>query len=152
MHVTDRPAAAGTRAAGSTPPTTGRDAARLGGWARIRAGLLTGWAAVTGAAPHVLHHAGPLAGTALVAGAGGRVLFGMAGFVATVPMLRRLRRRTGGWRAPMLALTAFALVFTLSSVVIGPALTTAPETGEQQGPGRDAEVDHHGHDPAEGAS
>lgn len=28
----------------------------------------------------------------------------LAGFVATIPMLRRLRRRTGSWRAPALAL------------------------------------------------
>lgn len=112
-------------------------------WARARAGLLAVWAAFTGVAPHVLHHVGPLAGTAVVAGAGGRAVFGAAGFVATIPMLRRLRRRTGGWRAPALALAAFAVVYTFSALVVGPTVTgsgTAPD------PAVPAEVvDHHGH-------
>jgi hypothetical protein len=41
--------------------------------------------AVLGAAPHVLHHAGPLAGAALLAGATGRVLFA----AETTPWARR---------------------------------------------------------------
>jgi hypothetical protein len=57
-------------------------------------------AAVLGAAPHVLHHVGPLAGAALLAGATGKLLFGALGFLLAVPMLRRLRRRTGSWRVP----------------------------------------------------
>lgn len=109
---------------------------------RLRATLLGAWAAVTGAAPHVLHHVGPLAGSALVAGAGGRVLFGALGFVATVPTLRRLRRRTGTWRAPGLALAAFATIYTISVLVIGPALSDAT----QPPPAPDESVDHHGHD------
>lgn len=116
--------------------------ARPGSRTRLRAGLLAAWAAVTGAAPHVLHHVGPLAGTALVAGAGGRALFGAAGFVATVPMLRRLRRRTGNWRAPALALTAFVVVFAFSTAVVGPALTGEREATAATSNG----VDHHGHD------
>lgn len=113
---------------------------------RLRAALLALWAAVTGAAPHVLHHIGPLAGTAIVAGAGGLVLFGVAGLVITIPMLRRLRSRTGSWRAPSLALAAFAAVYTLSTLFVGPAIgaattrdTVGPETVQ-------VEVDHHGHD------
>lgn len=113
-------------------------------WARARTGLLAIWAGVTGAAPHVLHHVGPLAGTAVVAGAGGRVAFGAAGFVATIPMLRRLRRRTGGWRAPALALAAFAAIFTFSTFVIGPALSGTGDTTDSAAPAED--VDHHGHD------
>jgi hypothetical protein len=113
-------------------------------WDRVRAGLLALWAAVTGAAPHVLHHVGPLAGTAIVAGAGGRIVFGAAGFVATIPMLRRLRRRTGSWRAPALALAAFAAIFTFSTLVIGPAVTGA---GTDDPPALVEDVDHHGHDP-----
>lgn len=109
---------------------------------RLRTALLATWAAVTGAAPHVLHHVGPLAGSALVAGAGGRVLFGALGFVATIPSLRRLRRRTGSWRAPGLALAAFAAVYTVSALLIGPAISGATEP-----PPVPAEsVDHHGHD------
>ena len=111
--------------------------------ARARAGLLAVWAAVTGAAPHVLHHVGPLAGTAVGAGAGGRAVFGAAGFVATIPMLRRLRRRTGGWRTPALALAAFAVVYTFSTLVVGPAVTGSGTTPDPAVPAED--VDHHGH-------
>ena len=52
-------------------------------------------AVVLDAPPHVLHHVGPLAGAALLVGATGKVLFGALGFLLAVPMLRRLRRRTG---------------------------------------------------------
>lgn len=111
-------------------------------WTRVRAGLLGIWAAITGAAPHVLHHVGPLAGSALIAGAGGRIIFGLAGFVATIPLLRRMRRRAGSWKAPGLALALFAAIFTFSTVVIGPAVT-----GAGADPATPAEdVDHHGHD------
>ena len=126
--------------------SAGVDDATPGAARRLRTALLALWAAITGAAPHVLHHVGPLAGTAAVAGAGGRVLFGAAGFVATIPMLRRLRRRTGSWRAPGLALAAFAVVYALSTVFIGPAISaaTSPDTVT---PTEQVEVDHHGHDP-----
>ena len=113
-------------------------------WARVRTGLLAIWAAVTGAAPHVLHHVGPLAGTAIAAGAGGRILFGAVGFAATIPMLRRLRRRTDSWRAPMLALAAFVAIFTFSTLVIGPAVSGSDTPADTAVPADD--VDHHGHD------
>ncbi|WP_459792607.1 hypothetical protein [Arthrobacter sp. AD-310] len=45
---------------------------------------------VVGLLPHVLHHIGLLAGTALVAGSGGTALFGALGFVASIPMLAGL--------------------------------------------------------------
>lgn len=80
---------------------------------------------VVGLAPHVLHHVGLVAGTALVAGAGGTALFGGVGLVASVPVLLRLRRRFGGWRAPALALGGFALMFSLSAFVVGPAISGA---------------------------
>jgi hypothetical protein len=112
---------------------------------RVRTALLALWAAITGAAPHVMHHVGPLAGTALVAGTGGRALFGLAGFAATIPVLRRLRRRTGGWRAPALALTAFATVYAASTLFLGPAIggATSPDAGAPAA--EQVEVDHHGH-------
>ncbi|MBS3942428.1 MAG: hypothetical protein KG028_15830 [Actinobacteria bacterium] len=113
---------------------------------RVRTTLLGLWAAVTGAAPHVLHHVGPLAGTALVAGAGGRALFGVAGFVATIPMLRRLRRRTGSWRVPGLALAAFAAIYTVSTLFVGPAIGAATSPDPATSPTEQVEVDHHGHD------
>lgn len=115
---------------------------------RVRTAVLGLWAAITGAAPHVLHHVGPLAGTALVAGVGGRVLFGVAGFVATIPMLRRLRRRTGSWRVPGLALAGFAAIFTVSTLFVGPAIGTATSPDVTTSPTQQVEVDHHGHDVA----
>ena len=86
--------------------------------------LVTGTlGAVGGVAPHVLHHVGPLVGTALVAGAGGTALFGFLGLAASVPMLLRLRRRFGSWRAPSIALVVFAAMFLLSSLVVGPLIS-----------------------------
>jgi hypothetical protein len=114
---------------------------------RARTALLGLWALVTGAAPHVLHHIGPLAGTALVAGAGGRVVFGLLGLAATVPLLRRLRRRTGSWRVPGAALVAFAAVFTVSNLVVGPAIGAATTPDTAPAPTEQVDVDHHGHDP-----
>jgi hypothetical protein len=67
-------------------------------------GLLSGaWGAVTGGAPHVLHHVGPLAGAAFLGGALGRGAFFVAGLALSVPLLRRLRRRTGTLVAPAAA-------------------------------------------------
>ena len=68
----------------------------------------------------MLHHVGPLVGTALVAGAGGTVLFGLVGLVAAVPMLIKLRRRFASWWAPAIVLAAFTVMFLVSSFVIGP--------------------------------
>ena len=102
-------------------------AARRGGWRRVRAAVAGVGAAVVGAAPHVLHHVGPLAGAALLAGATGRLLFGALGFLLAIPMLRRLRRRTGSWRVPGGALALMAVVFAFSSFVVGPALTGGDE-------------------------
>lgn len=103
------------------------------------------FAAVMGLAPHVLHHAGPLAGAALFAGIGGTLLFGAFGLVAAIPFLIRLRRRTGGWRIPAATLALFAAVFSLSAFVIGPAIggddgepqPNAPAPGKPQPPGHE---------------
>jgi hypothetical protein len=114
--------------------------------ARVRTTLLALWAAITGAAPHVLHHVGPLAGTALVAGSGGRALFAVAGFVATIPLLRRLRRRTGSWRVPGLALAAFAAIYAVSTLFVGPAIGGATSPDAATSPSEQVEADHHGHD------
>ena len=97
------------------------------GLARVRAAVAAVGAAVLGAAPHVLHHVGPLAGAAVLAGATGKVLFGAIGLLLTIPMLRRLRRRTGSWRVPGGALALMAVVFAFSSFVVGPALTGGDE-------------------------
>jgi hypothetical protein len=75
-----------------------------------------------GLLPHVLHHVGLLAGTALIAGLGGTLLFGLLGLAATIPLLLRLRRRFASWWAPAIAFLVFVAMFSLSAFVIGPAL------------------------------
>ena len=90
---------------------------------RIWGGLLAAWGGFIGLLPHFLHHVGPLAGAALLAGATGRALFVAIGFVAAIPFLRRLHRRFRTWRAPAIALAVFAAMFSLSSFVIGPAIS-----------------------------
>jgi hypothetical protein len=97
-------------------------AAQRSALVRVRIALAGVGAALVGAAPHVLHHAGPLAGAALLAGASGKLLFATLGFVAAIPMLRKLRRRTGSWRVPTGVLAVMAVVFAFSSFVLGPAI------------------------------
>lgn len=75
--------------------------------------------------PHVLHHVGLFAG-ALFAGAGGSLLFGVVGFLAAIPFLLRVHRRTGTWRMPAALLALFAVIFSISTFVIGPAITSSP--------------------------
>jgi hypothetical protein len=69
--------------------------------------LTTAWNALTaalgvvmGLIPHVLHHLGLLAGAALVSGPAGNLAFALVGLLLSIPMLRRLYRRSGTWRAP----------------------------------------------------
>ena len=101
---------------------------------RVTAGRRTFWAtawrtvsaafgALMGLVPHVLHHVGIIAGAALVGGAGGNLLFGVLGLVLSVPLLRRLYRRFHTWKAPAIALAVFALMYALSALVIGPAIS-----------------------------
>ena len=111
-------------------------------------------AALLGATPHVLHHAGPLAGAALFAGIGGTLLFGALGLLAATPLLVRMRRRTGSWRRPAAALALFTALFALSSFVVAPALTGAkdqsqpsPATSTQPSDG-----EHDVHHPSAGSS
>ena len=81
---------------------------------------------------------------ALVAGSGGTALFGALGFVASVPFLLRLRRRFGTWRAPAIGLFIFVAMFSLSTFVIGPAISGAGGGSDIQ-PGPAPSVDHDGH-------
>lgn len=80
-------------------------------------------AAVLGVLPHVLHHVGPLAGAALLAGTAGTLLFGAIGLIAAIPFLLRVHRRCGNWRVPAALLATFAVMFSLSAFVIGPAIS-----------------------------
>jgi hypothetical protein len=108
-------------------------------------------AAVLGVAPHVLHHAGPLAGAALLAGTAGTLLFGAIGLVAAVPFLLRVHRRCGNWRVPAALLATFAAMFLLSAFVIGPAITSSgSDSGkststQQTAPGAPAKTGHDAH-------
>ena len=108
---------------------------------RLWSTVLAAWAVIAGVTPHVLHHVGPLAGVALVSGVGGTVLFGGIGFVATIPLLLRLRRRFGSWTVPGLALALFVTVFTVSTVVVGPQLTSAEDSGSRPA----SEIEHEEH-------
>ena len=110
-------------------------------WVRKRWNAATGVVGVlVGLAPHVLHHVGILAGTALVAGSGGTALFGVLGLVLSVPMLLRLRRRFGTWTAPAVGLAIFTAMFALSTWVIGPAISGSGDPRPSQ-----PTVDHSRH-------
>ena len=113
---------------------------------RLRLFLSSVVAGVLGVAPHVLHHVGPLAGAALFAGVGGTLLFGAVGLVAAIPMLLRMRRRTGGWRAPAAALVLFAALFSLSTFVVGPAITGGDDEPESRPPSAPTNTTQNGHD------
>jgi hypothetical protein len=112
--------------------------------------LLTAWHALTGLlgavaglAPHLLHHAGLLLGTALVTGAAGTTLFGVLGLLASVPLLLRLYRRFHTWRAPALGLVVFTALFALSAFVIGPAINGDQPASAPTTPGV-SHLEHHG--------
>ncbi|KQY47951.1 hypothetical protein [Cellulomonas sp. Root137] len=96
--------------------------------------------AVSGVAPHILHHVGPLVGTALVAGAGGTLVFGVLGLALSVPFLIRLHRRFSSWWAPALALALFAGMFALSTFVVGPRLSGVDSPPQDVSP-----TEHAGH-------
>lgn len=115
--VPDAAPGAGTSEAGATA-SIGVRAART-----VATAVSGAVAVISGIAPHVLHHVGPLAGTALLSGAGGTVLFGLVGFALSIPMLLRLRRRFGTWAAPAVATVIFTGVYLFSALVVGPALT-----------------------------
>ena len=100
---------------------------------RLGAGLLAVWGVLVGVAPHVLHHVGPLAGAALLAGAGGRLLFGALGLVLSIPFLLRLNRRFHTLVAPALATVAFVAVFAFSTLVVSPLISGGGDTGKTPG-------------------
>lgn len=130
-----------------TPGATARWSGRwphvaADGWPRSAWNAVTGLAGgVLGLAPHLLHHVGLLAGTALVAGSGGTALFGVVGLVASVPLLLRLHRRFGTWRAPALGLAVFATMFAVSTFIVGPAISGESESPSPAVPA----VGHEGH-------
>jgi hypothetical protein len=102
-------------------------------------------AVVLGLAPHVLHHAGPLAGAALLAGTGGSLLFGAIGLAAAIPMLVRVRRRCRNWRFPAALLVLMATMFSVSTFVVGPAISGGDDNDEPpaRAPARPAGHEEH---------
>ena len=112
---------------------------------RLRHLVTAGWGAVSGVAPHVLHHVGPLAGAAILAGTGGRVLFFVFGLAAATPMLIRLYRSFRTWMAPAIAIAIFGLTYTISSLFIGPVIWGDAEPTTPDGPAATSTTDQHGH-------
>lgn len=89
---------------------------------RMRLALAAVLGTVSGIAPHVLHHVGPIAGAAIVSGSTGTVVFGLLGFLLMIPSLLQIKRRFGTWLAPGIAVVVFGVLFTISSVWIGPII------------------------------
>jgi hypothetical protein len=88
----------------------------------VWSGTCAALGAVLGLVPHVAHHAGLLLGAAAVTGAAGNAALAVLGLVLSIPLLRRLHRRFGTWRAPAIAIALFSSMFALSALVIGPAI------------------------------
>lgn len=103
-------------------------------------------ATIAGIAPHVLHHVGLFAGAFLITGAAGNLLFGALGLLLSVPLLRRLYRRFGTWKAPAIAVGVFAIMFSISAFVVGPAINPDEPAAPvpNQGPTPDEHAGHHG--------
>jgi hypothetical protein len=112
---------------------------------RLRNLLSAAWGVVTGIAPHVLHHVGPLAGAALLAGTGGRVLFFVIGLAAGIPILIRLYRRFGTWLAPIIATVVFAVTYILSTLFLGPLISGGAELISTTSSATTLTNDPHGH-------
>lgn len=98
-------------------------------WASVRAAI----GALLGLVPHVMHHIGILAGAALLSGVLGNSLLYAVGLLLSLPLLNRLRKRFGTWKAPAIGVAVFTAMFLLSALVVGPAINRsstppAPQT------------------------
>lgn len=111
---------------------------------RVWVGVSSAGAVGLGIVPHILHHVSLFAG-ALFAGVGGSLLFGAVGFLAAIPFLLRVHRRTGTWRMPAALLTLFAVIFSISTFVVGPAITGDGEKTSDQITLDHTKKDNHGH-------
>ena len=108
-----------TRESFESPPTTPPRSRLNVAWSATGAAL----GAVLGLVPHVAHHAGLLLGAAAITGVAGNTALAASGLALSIPLLRRLHRRFGTWRAPAIAAALFSSMFALSAFVIGPAIT-----------------------------
>ncbi|MEV0901613.1 hypothetical protein [Actinoplanes sp. NPDC049802] len=131
----------------ATPPIGSDHTSKTAKPGRLRAwwsSFVGAIGAVVGLAPHLLHHIGPLAGTALIAGAGGTALFGALGLLASIPLLLGLRRRYASWWAPTIALAVFAAMFSLSAFVLGPIVSgDGDPPSNQPAPSSTEHSEHH---------
>lgn len=107
---------------------------------RVRFALAAVLGTISGIAPHVLHHVGPIAGAAIVSGSTGTVVFGLLGFLLMIPSLLQIKRRFGTWLAPGIAVVVFAVLFTISTVWIGPIIR-----GEIDPPSDAHQTEHEAH-------
>lgn len=114
--------------------------------AGARDAVSAGVGVLMGLVPHVMHHIGLLAGAALVTGVIGNAAFFAVGLVLSIPLLRRLYRRFHTWLAPTVAIVVFAALFSLSALVIGPAISGDPasDTGPTS-PAQTPSQDHGEH-------
>lgn len=113
-------------------------------WATLRAGV----GAALGLVPHVLHHVGLIAGTALLTGALGNSVLYVVGLLLSIPLLRRLRTRFGTGRAPALGVIVFTALFALSAFVVGPRIGAADSpapTPPTPSPSVTTPAEHDGH-------
>jgi hypothetical protein len=85
------------------------------------------------------------AGAALVVGVWGNLLFGAAGLLLSIPLLRRLHRRYGTWKAPAVAVAVFAVMFSVSAFVIGPAISTSDPVDAPRPAGTQNPAEHSAH-------
>jgi len=100
---------------------------------RVRSAVLAAWGGFIGLLPHVLHHVGPLAGAALLAGTEGTILFATIGFVAAVPFLLRVTGASapGGLRRSRSPSSPRCSRSRRS--VIGPAISGGEDTSPRPG-------------------
>ena len=112
-------------------------------WASVRAAI----GALLGLVPHVMHHIGILAGAALLTGVFGNSLLYAIGLLFSIPLLKRLRKRFGTWKAPAIGVAVFTAMFLLSALVIGPAInrSSTPPAPQTSLPPTIATGDHAAH-------
>lgn len=140
--------AAGTptpQEAPASPDVSHRPSLWRTAWASIRAAI----GALLGLVPHVMHHIGILAGAALLSGVVGNTVLYALGLLLSIPLLNRLRKRFGTWKAPAIGTAVFTGMFLLSALVIGPAINRAATGPEPPAPPPSASTtadhdQHHG--------
>jgi len=119
----------------SDPLPTRSAADRLkNAWAAARAAV----GGLLGLAPHVMHHIGIVAGTALLAGFWGNAVLYVLGLLLSIPMFKRLHRRYGSIAAPVIGAAVFTVLFLFSALVLGPAINptgSAPAAPVASAPG-----------------